>query len=424
MPYHYFRRQKPKVPPTNKRFLQNTLLSTLPRKRRDEKSKEARNYSRDESDENLDGDYDERINPDVDEKIDEYRKKRSQNYEEVKHHRRQEAEDKKSFNKAVKEAEKEKRRYDNVMRYGVKIGAKREKVPQEKKKAIFDRYHGVWMPLDRTYHRPESNSDDSESSEDEGQRSSGHRTYDETKTLRRGYRNPRGRVYYHQSGDRGRAWQAYYAAAYNYYKYMHEHRSMRNYREHDGNYRQEAGSSADRYYHRHHSDRKYDRHEHKYSDEWDRDNSDTDSFERKRDKKRHKKHKKKKKSKKGQKKSSKSRGHKSKKSEKHKTRNKFESTSQDSESDSELSLVSSSDETLDTGNHKQSRANDKYRNEENESESTASLSNILSDGIYAKILKDDQSSDAKSTCSSDVSAKDDRVKHKHKSKRKKSKHKK
>ncbi len=223
-----FLRQKPKVPPTNKRFLQNTLLSTLPRKRRRQSedrdapsvptcdSSGAAGVKCEETE------VDEGIKPEIDEKINEYRKQLAQNYEDEKHHRRQKAEESKIFNKAsaraLKRAEVEKKKFDQVMRYGVKVGAKKERVAQGKKKAIFDRYRGVWKPLDKTYHKPESHSDSDSNTEEPP---SDYIRHDFRRGMDRedcpGEFHPRDR-----GGRDGEAWNAYTAAMYNYYYHQYQ----------------------------------------------------------------------------------------------------------------------------------------------------------------------------------------------------------
>ena len=215
----------------------------LRKRRRENKEMTARQHSDVESSEEYD--HTEGIKPDVEDKIDEYRRKRSQNYEDEKFHRKLKAEEKKNFNKAAKQAEKDKKRFDNIMRYGVKIGAKREKVTQENKKAIFDRYHGVWMQLDKTYRRYDSDSDDSEPSDDD-RRSSKQRkydTYDKGKIIPHSSGYPKGQDYYRHPMDRKHAWQSYYAAAYNYYHYMQQQHPDRRYQERSDGYEVEPSGS-------------------------------------------------------------------------------------------------------------------------------------------------------------------------------------
>ncbi len=217
-------RQKPKIPPTNKRFLQNTLLSTLPRKRKHTEEKNiAEKCTNFDSDDKSDEQFDEKIKPEVDEKITEFRKKHSKDYEDAKQRRQQAAEEKRNLRKARKQAEIEKKNFDNVMRYGVKVGAKKEKVVQGKKKAIFDRRRGIWMPLGKTYHAPGSDSSD------EDRASTSHKHGDKKYEEYHGYHhhhqypNHRGRGYYDNPRGRAREWHAYYVAMYSYYHYHKAH---------------------------------------------------------------------------------------------------------------------------------------------------------------------------------------------------------
>ena len=431
-------RQKPKVPPTNKRFLQNTLLSTLPRKkRRDNKEKTVRQHS-DESSEEYD--HTEGIKPDVEEKIDEYRRKRSQNYEDEKFHRKLKAEEKKNFNKAAKQAEKDKEKFDNIMRYGVKIGAKKEKVTQENKKAIFDRYHGVWMQLGKTYGRSDSHSDDSGSSDDD-RRSGKQRKYDRydnSKNMSHDSGYSKGKDYYRYPMERKHAWQSYYAAAYNYYQYMQQHHRDRKYQERTYGYEVEPSGSSDKRY-EYGSHYKDDR---RYTDTDDSDREDKDSKKKKRKKHHKSKHRKdkKKKGKKSEKKHKKSsRGSRTtyssdserdgasgspdcyRKSKQHawdkRLRNQ-DSDSADSDSDSELSAEGQeTDQVLDSqhgypdlvdGEHKRNRKSNSQRD----------LTDVLSDGIYARIMEVEKNLVAESDCSDCSSKKNHksaysrRVKHK------------
>ena len=391
----------------------------MPRKRRREnKEMTARQHSDVESSEEYD--HTEGIKPDVEDKIDEYRRKRSQNYEDEKFHRKLKAEEKKNFNKAAKQAEKDKKRFDNIMRYGVKIGAKREKVTQENKKAIFDRYHGVWMQLDKTYRRSDSDSDDCEPSDDD-RRSSKQRkydTYDKGKIIPHSSGYPKGQDYYRHPMDRKHAWQSYYAAAYNYYHYMQQHPDRRYQERSDGYEVEPSGSSDKRYEYESHynDDRRYTD-----TDQSDREHRDSKRKKRKKHKSKHKKDKKKKSNKsvkKHKKSSRRSRATSSSNSEregasgspdyyrksKQQIRDrKFrseESDGVDSASNSELSvkcqetdqiLDSHSDLDLADAEHKLSRL---------KSNSQKDLTDVLSDGIYAKIMKDEKKLVAESDFSS------------------------
>ena len=413
-------RQKPKVPPTNKRFLRNTLLSTLPRKRRrDDKEETARHSDADSSEE-----YDptERIKPDVEEKIDEYRRKRSQNYEDEKVHRKLKAEEKKNFNKAVKQAEKDKKKFDNIMRYGVKIGARREKVTQENKKAIFDRYHGVWMQLDKTYRRSNSHSDDSEPSDDD-RRSGKQRKYDRYDKDREmshdsGYSKDKN--YHRYPMDRKHAWQSYYAAAYyNYYQYMQQQHPDRRYKKRNDGYEVEPSSSNDRRYeyHSHYNDdRRYTD-----TDQSDIEHKDCKRKKRKKHKSKHKKDKKKKDSKSGKKRKKSGRGNRTtyssnsereresgspdyyRKNEQKIPDKRFrhqDSDSVDSESDSEQSVGGQeTDQVLDSPSDLD-QVDTEHKRSRSKSNTQKDLTDVLSDGIYAKIMKEEKNLVAESDFSS------------------------
>ena len=462
-------RQRPKVPPTNKRFLRNTLLSTLPRKKKTDnrteetaiKFLEGERYK-----DSNDDKQDEGIKQEIDEKIYEYRRKRAQYYEDEKHHRKQRAEEKKIFNKAhtqaMKQTEREKKKFDSIMRYGVKVGAKRGQAKQENKNAIFDRYHGVWMQLDKTYLRPESNSDDSESSSDENNEdsgSSGHKKYDKyhkDMDFVHYQQHPRGRGYYHHPVGRGREWHSYYAGAHSYYNYNNTQgdfshgeggQSGRYHHERGTNYKhgfKRYNDSDNMYLHEHGTDCTYDQRTTKYLDEPERESSDSD---RKRHRSKHKKHKKRRKSEKSKKKRKKSskmqrttdisdlegenlleeidyasRSSRSKKRKKSKTRVSLESDSESrySKGDSDQSVTDSQAKYVsDSESYITSQVAEGEETVETDTGSKRDLSDSLSDRKYVRILEDDKTSLAESTSSGDGPVEKAGTKHKHWSKHKK-----